>query len=346
LQVILKDKNCYKALPAQTSQQILDLLIKNWKSYWNALKEYKKEPSKFLGRPKPPKYKEKNGESIVIFTNQNTRIKNGTIHFPKSCNLKPIKTRVEKYQQIRIIPNGNFYMLEIIYNVQEFDLRLNRNNIIGIDLGLNNLVTTVNNIGLHPFIIKGGIVKSINQFYNKVNSNLQSMKDTQKYEFQTKKQMRLVRKRNNAIHDQFHKISKKIIKYCIQNNIGTIVIGYNELWKQRIRIGKKNNQNFVQIPFAKLISMIEYKSKLIGINVIQHEESYTSKCSFLDNESIEKHEIYQGKRIKRGLFRTSNGILVNSDVNGAYNIIKKAIPNAFAEGIEGLVLIPISVQYR
>jgi len=343
LQIILKDKECYKQLPAQTSQQIIDLAMRNWKSYWAASKEYKRNPSKFLGRPKMPKYKEKDGESIVIFTNQNTRIKDGYIHFPEKCNLKPIKTRIEKYQQIRIIPMKNYYKMEIIYNIQKVDLGLNRNNCLGIDLGLKNLITAVNNNGLKPFVVKGGITKSLNQFYNKTNTFLQSNKDKQKYEFQTKNQLKLLRKRNNSIHDQFHKISRHIVNYCVKNDIGTIVIGYNQEWKQNINIGKKNNQNFVQIPFDKLIHQIRYKSEIVGINVILNEESYTSKCSFLDNETVEKHEIYCGKRIKRGLFRSSNGRIINSDVNGAYNILKKAIPNSFENGIEALVLEPYSV---
>lgn len=344
LQVILKKYECYTSLPAQTSQQILQLVMQNWKAYWSALKEYKKNPSKFLGRPKPPKYKEKDGECITIFTNQNTKIKDGYIHFPKSCHLPPIKTRIPNYQQIRIIPKGNYYICEIIYNYEPTDLHLNPNHVLGIDLGLNNLITAVNNIGKQPFIIKGGIVKSVNQFYNKTNAFLQSKKDQQHYEFQTNKQQRLLKKRNNQIRDCFHKVSHKIIQYCIQNDLGTIVIGYNEGWKQEINIGKRNNQNFVQIPFAKLIQQIEYKAQMVGIHVITHEESYTSKCSFLDNELIEKHEIYQGKRIKRGLFRTSKGQVINADVNGALNITKKAIPNAFAEGIAGLVLIPYSLR--
>lgn len=356
LQVILKNHSCYTSLPAQTSQQILELVMKNWKSYWSALKEYKINPSKFLGRPKMPKYKAKDGETICIFTNQNTRIKDGFIHFPKSCKLPPIKTRIFNYQQIRIIPMGIGYMCEIIYNYQEQDLHLNPKHCIGIDLGLNNLTTIVNNIGLKPIVIKGMAVKSINQFYNKTNGFLQSNKDKQKYEFQTKQQQRILKKRNNQIRDIFHKTSAWIIDYCIKNDIGTIAIGYNETWKQKIELGKRNNQNFVQIPFAKLIQQIEYKTKMVGINVIIHEESYTSKCSFLDNESIEKHEIYAGKRLrtisingkklKCNLFRRGNGQRINGDVNGALNILTKAVPNAFAEERVGLVLVPLSVCFK
>ena len=356
LQVILKEKECYKQLPAQTSQQILDLVMKNWKSYWASLKEYKINPLKFLGRPKPPNYKEKNGESICIFTNQNTRLKEGFIHFPKSCHLSPIKTRLLNYQQIRIIPMGIGYVCEIIYNYQETDLKLNQKHCIGIDLGLNNLATIVNNIGLKPIVIKGMAVKSVNQFYNKTNAFLQSNKDQQKYEFQTKNQLKLLKKRNNQIRDIFHKTSAWIIAYCIQNDIGTIAIGYNETWKQEIELGKRNNQNFVQIPFAKLIQQLEYKAKMVGIQVITHEESYTSKCSFLDNESIEKHDVYCGKRLrtitingkkmKCNLFKRGNGQKINGDVNGALNILKKAVPNGFAEERVGLVLVPLSVRFK
>jgi putative transposase len=149
------------------------------------------------------------------------------------------------------------------------------------------------------------------------------------------------RKRNNKIKDFFHKTSRKLIEYCIEHNIGTIVIGYNETWKQRINIGKINNQNFVSIPFTQLISMIQYKSKLVGVDVILTEESYTSKCSALDNEPIQKHEKYMGKRIKRGLFQTSKGIKINADVNGAMNIMRKVVPTAFCgKGIAAMVLLP------
>jgi putative transposase len=166
LQVILKDHSAYKALPAQSSQQILKLVIRNWKSYWKALEEYRANPSKFLGRPKLPKYKRKDGESICIFTNQNTRVKNGCIHFPKKCNFPPLKTRIEKYQQIRLIPKGHYYIYEIIYNREEIDMNLDKTRNLSIDLGVDNLLTTANNIGVPPLIVKGKVIKSINQWIN------------------------------------------------------------------------------------------------------------------------------------------------------------------------------------
>ena len=211
-------------------------------------------------------------------------------------------------------------------------------------MGLNSLITAVNNVGLQPFVIKGGVVKSRNHFYNKINGYLQSKKDKQRYAFQTKGQLKILKNRNNQMQDIFHKISHKLVNYCISHNIGTIIIGYNPGWKQNLNLGIRTNQNFVQIPFAKLIDMIKYKAKFVGVNVSTHEEDYTSKCSFLDNEPIEKHAVYCGKRIKRGLFRTKRGNLINADVNGALTILIKAIPTAFAYGIQAPVLEPYSLR--
>ena len=152
--------------------------------------------------------------------------------------------------------------------------------------------------------------------------------------------------RNRKIRDVMHKISSAVIAYAMNNEIDTIVIGHNNGWKQSVDIGKKNNQNFVQIPFNMLINQIYYKGQEYGINVVKQEESYTSKCSFLDNETIEEHETYLGKRIKRGIFRTANGTLIHADLNASYNIMKKAIPEAFVNGIEGIGLYPGSLSIK
>jgi len=342
---ILKDKETYKKLPSQTAQQILILLDKNWKSFFNSIKEWKEHQKKYQGRPRPPKYKKKNGEFVVILTNQQCRIKNGYLHFPKKANLFPIKTRIRnQLHQVRIIPKGLFYNLEIIYTREINNLNLNKDRVIGIDLGVSNIVTIVNNVGLNPTIIKGGIVKSVNQFYNKRIAKQKSIKDKQGIRFETKRLKRITAKRNNKINDIFHKISRKIIKICIENNFGTIIIGYNRTWKQKVNIGKINNQKFVQIPFFKLINQIKYKSELVSIDIIIDGESFTSKCSFLDKEPIKTHKKYAGKRVNRGLFKTQKGLLINADVNAGYNIIKKVIPKAVsANGIEGVGLHPYSI---
>jgi len=346
LDFILKNKQAYQNLPSQTSQQILKYVNRNWKSYFKALKEYKKDFKKFKRKPKIPKYKKKNGESVVIFTNQQCKIKHGYLHFPKRVHLKPIKTRItERLKEVRIIPLGIRYKVEIVYEKEEKDLGLDKAHILSIDLGLNNLITAVNNNGCKPFIIKGGMIKSINHYYNKQLAYYRSIENKKGNFKDTKRIQKLHLKRNNKINTLFHRISKNVIEYCIQNDIGTIVIGYNHGWKQKIHIGKRNNQKFVQIPFLKLIKQIEYKAQLLRIQVKTIDESYTSKCSFLDNEPIEKHENYVGKRIKRGLFKSSNGTIINADMNGAYNILKKAFPNAITvDGIEAFGLMPHILQ--
>ena len=346
LDFILKNKEAYKNLPSQTSQQILKVVIRNWKSYFKALREYKRNFKKFKKKPKIPGYKKKNGESIVIFTNQQCKIKEGYLYFPKKVNLEPVKTRIkEKLNQVRIIPKGICYIIEIIYEKEEKDVGLDKNHILSIDLGLNNLITAVNNNGCKPFIIKGGMIKSINQFYNKQLAYFRSI-ENKKGNFQdTKRIKKLHLTRNNKIKTLFHRISKTIIEYCIQNDIGTIVIGYNKGWKQNINIGKRNTQNFVNVPFNQLLKQVEYKSQLKGIQVLTIDEAHTSKCSFLDNEKIGHHDKYLGKRISRGLFKTFNGKILNADVNGAYNIMKKAFPNTVSvDGIEAFGLMPQILQ--
>jgi putative transposase len=340
LDFILKNKEAYQSLPSQTSQQISKYVYRNWKSYFRGLEEYKSNFKKFKRKPKIPKYKKKNGESVVIFTNQQCKIKQGYLHFPKRVNIDPIKTRItEKLKEVRIIPLGAKYKVELVYEKEETDLELDKEHVLSIDLGLNNLITAVNNNGCRPFIIKGGMIKSINQYYNKQLAYYRSIENKKGNFTDTKRIQKLHLTRNNKLTTLFHRISKSIIEYCIQNNIGTIVIGYNHGWKQKINIGKRNNQKFVQIPFLKLVKQTEYKAQLKGIHFLTVNESHTSKCSFLDNEPIGKREKYAGKRISRGLFKTSKGVLLNADVNGAYNIMKKAFPNAISvDGIEAFGL--------
>ena len=342
---MLKDKEEYQKLPSQTAQQILRLVDKNWKSFFNSLKKWRAQPRKYQSRPRPPKYKKKNGEFVVIFTNQQCRIKEGYLYFPKKVAICPIKTRINnQLHQVRLVPKGLYYVVEIIYEKDVTNLKLDKKRILGIDLGLANIVTMVNNAGLQPAIIKGGIAKSTNQFYNKQLARYKSVKDKRGIAFETRRIHKLTKKRNNKINDQFHKISRRIINYCANNNFGTIIIGYNRSWKQKVNMGRINNQKFVQLPYFKLVSQIQYKSKLVGIEVILERESYTSKCSFLDNESIQKQNNYAGKRINRGLFRSKKGIIINADVNAGYNIIKKVIPNAvLIDGIEGIGLYPYSI---
>lgn len=327
LDKLLQQTDAYKALPSATSQQILRLLDKNWASFFRAIKDYGKHPEKYLGRPKLPKYKHKvDGRNIVIFTNQQVKLKNGKIYFPKMTGLKPLETKVNNICQVRIVPNATCYIIEVVYKKEVKNVLLDNNAYLGLDIGINNFATCINNIGLNPFVVNGKIIKSINQFYNKKKAQLQSFIGD---EGTSKRINHLTHRRNNKINDYLHKTSRTVIDYCIKHGIKTIVVGKNKNWKQEINIGSRNNQNFVSIPFARLINQLKYKGEEVGIIVTETEESYTSKCSFLDSEKIGKSEKYLGKRVKRGLFKSSLGKLINADVNGAYNILKKVIPNVF-----------------
>ena len=336
----------YTLLPSQTANRILYTLDKSWKAFFKAIKDWKKNPGKYPGKPSLPHYKPKNGEHILIFTTQQVKIKDGYLLFPKMTGIDPIKTRLgddTKLKEVRIVPKGIRYVCEIVYEKDVETLDLNPDNVAGIDLGVRNIVTMANNIGEQPIVIKGGFVKSMNQYYNKRRAELKSIYDHQMIKHGSKMRV-LTEKRNRKMKDTMHKISRFIINYCIEHDIGTLVIGHNENWKQEVGLGRRNNQNFVSIPYYVLIHDLNYKGEEVGMQVMEQEEAHTSKCSFLDGESIEHHESYAGKRIKRGIFRSAKGILINADVQGALNIIKKAIPKAFsqenADEIEGVGLHP------
>jgi len=280
---------------------------------------------------------------MLAFTNQQVKLKAKVLFLPQKVGLA-VKTRLPdttNLREVRILPKGIGYVLEIVYQKTINPKSLNKANILAIDLGVRNLMTIVNNNGFKPFVIKGGVIKSVNQYYNKERARIQST-----YGYQGlktgKKMQRLTHKRNQRINDYFHKISRKIIEYCELNDIGTVVVGYNPDWKQNCYIGKRNTQNFVTIPYYKLIQQLTYKAEEQGIRVIKQEESHSSKCSFMDDEPIGHHDKYLGRRITRGLFKSQQGIIINADVNGAYNILKKAFLNAIeADRIEDVGLHPI-----
>jgi IS605 OrfB family transposase len=341
----LKDSPNYKNLPAQTAQQTLRKVDQNWKAFFHAKKDYKEHPEKYLGSPRPPGYKPKNGEFPLFFTHQQVRIRQGLLKLPRKLNLE-VRTRLSRQSSLRgarILPRGTGYLLEILYTKKVPEPDSTQARIAAIDLGVTNLVTMVNNIGVDPIVVKGGIIKAINQRFNKEWRRLQSIYDRQGRKSGAKLRT-LQRKRDAQITDYFHKTSRETINECLDLMIETLVIGYNVLWKQNVNIGRRNNQNFVNIPFYKLIQQLQYKAEEGGIRVIIVEEGYTSKCSFLDLEPLKKHHRYQGKRVKRGLYRSKNGTLLNADVNSAYNLLRKVVPNAFAEGIVDVGLHPICVS--
>lgn len=352
--ILNKEQIDYKSLPSQCAQQVLRLLDKNWVSFFKSIKDWKQHPEKYQGRPKLPKYKVKNGRFMVVFSCKRDlghSLKYGYIQFPKIFKGLRLETKVSNVQQVRVIPLGKCYKLEIVYNVEKVELKPFNYRICAIDLGLENFVTMTNNIGLKPVVIKGGILKSINQYYNKVLAEKKStLKKIHKKDW-SNELGRFTLKRDNKIHDLLHKYSRKVVDYCLENDISTIVIGHNKEWKQNINIGHKNNQKFVSIPYSSFIQKLEYKCEDIGINFIQTEESYTSKASFLDNDDIPKeykddgNYEFSGKRIKRGLYRSKNGILINADVNGSYNIGRKVFPKEFnLDGIVDVGLHPVRLN--
>ena len=332
----------YKFQPRKVSKNILKRVIWIWKSYYNAIKEYKINPEKFLAEPRIPGYKDKkNGRFITVYDIQSfskKRLKDKIIKL-SGTNVE-ISTYKNRIKEVRIIPTTSCYEVEIVYEQEEKNENLDKSLALGIDIGVNNLAAlTSNKIGFQPILINGRPLKSINQYYNKKKAHFQSKLKEETYVSNRINRMSL--KRKNKINDYFHKSSKYIIDLCIKNNIGRIVVGKNDNWKQEVNLGKRNNQNFCNIPHAKFIDMIKYKSEMIGITFEVIEESYTSKCSFYHREEMIHHDKYIGVRKPRGLYKTPE-LIINSDLNGSYNIIRKAVPNIFRDyGIEGLSVSPL-----
>lgn len=333
----LKTHQQYKDCMSQPANCVLRLLDKNWKSFFEGLKNYQKNPSKFLGRPQLPKYLKKNGRylwmipnNICYFDKENNELK---FHM-KLLNKIKWKCRCQgRLIQVRFVPRGCVYVMEIVSEIEVSDTVESDNRIVGIDLGINNLITASNNIGKQPFIINGRGLKSINQFYNKRRADLQSELKRRNNKDWSEKLDVITQKRFNRIKNYMHNASSYVIKWCVENQIDTLVVGHNDEWKQKVKLKRANNQNFTYIPYDMLIKQLTYKCENVGIRFIETEESYTSGTSFLDGELPCKENYNKNRRIKRGLFQSKKG-LINSDVNGSLQIIRKVFPNAFSYGIE------------
>ena len=333
----------YCALPRKVSQWVLRQLDHDWRAFFAATKAYRQNPAAFTGRPKLPKYKHKqDGRNLLTYTRQaisTKALKQNRVR-PSGLDIE-VQTRQAQLQQVRIVPHTTHYTVEVIYEKSpEPAPDLNPAWYAGVDIGLDNLATvTSNKPGVQPFLVNGRPLKSINQFCNKRRAELQARLPVGA---SSKRLDRLTDKRNRCLHYELHLASRRIIERLVQEKISTLIIGKNDGWKQAINIGRRNNQNFVAIPHARFIEMLSYKAQLVGIHVIAREESYTSKCSFLDLEPIEKHETYAGRRVHRGLFLSAGGRRIHADVNGSYNIIRKEAPCAFdAAGVEGAVVHPV-----
>src|SRR6266699_4448589 len=348
----MQSHEAYKALPAKVSQQILMLLANSWESFKKAKKAYEQDPSKCTGRPRLPKYKHKTeGRNILIYTIQalsKRGLKCGLIQ-PSMLPIS-IKTQHTDIDQVRIVPKKGYYVVEVVYEQEPVQTPVNPAYYAGIDIGVNNLVALASNKpGFSPVVVNGRPVKSTNQFYNKRKAALQrKLVKTGT----TKRMERITTKRNRRIDHYLHTVSRWVIDRLVQEEIGVLVIGKNDAWKQEVTMGKRNNQQFVQIPHVRLIQMLTYKAELVGITVLITEESYTSKASFLDRDPLpvrspkdDTEYTFSGKRVKRGLYRASGKRYINADLNGAYNIVRKVAPDAFtAEGVEDGRAMPYVVH--
>lgn len=328
------DINYYK-LKSQTSQQILKKLSSNISAYIKSIKDWSKNKNKYKGKPNFPKYKDKTSFETLVYTNQNSVIKNGYLFLSKTIKIRipqydKYSEDLFNYNQVTVkYMSDNKFKIYITYDKNCINTNLNKDEYMSIDLGVDNLCTIVNTVDGRTKIVNGKQIKSINQYYNKQLSKHKSILETNNNKLKTSKNIRKITAiRNNKINDLFHKISRWIINMSIDNGIGNIVVGYNRDWKDSIRIGHRNNQTFVSIPHLKLIQYLDYKCKLVGINLILHEEGYTSKCDSLTLEKVEKHDVYSGKRIKRGLFQSGIGKLINADVNGSINILRKVVDDS------------------
>ncbi|MGB3401493.1 MAG: transposase [Microcoleaceae cyanobacterium] len=363
---LMKQTESYQAMPAKVSQQVLRGLDRNWKSFFQGNSEFKKHPDKFLARPRIPKYKDKKkGRNLLVYTIQaisKVARRQGLIKLSGTGIEFP--TRVASAEvEVRIVPKSDCYVIEVIYEKPEEFLTPTAH-IAAIDLGVDNLMAVTSNQpdftpslgarslgeetspGSHRLLINGRPLKSLNQFYNKRLAQLKSLlKGTAK---SSRRISRLTRCRHNKIDNYLHRSSRYLVNLLVDQKITTLVIGKNPGWKQGVNLGKVNNQSFVTIPHSRLIEMITYKCQLVGIGVIIQEESYTSAASFLNQDPIPVYgkltekPVFSGKRVKRGLYRTQQGFLFQADVNGSYNILQKAFPNAFDRyGIERCVVHPL-----
>ena len=329
----------YYALPGQVNQQVMKNLFRNWKSYFKAIADYRKHPDKYERMPKIPRYK-KNQRHMVTLSNQVCVLKSTHLKFPKTkhtLNVGKYLSQIGKLKEVRVIPGSTYIILELVFSVNTNAESLPRQNVASIDLGVNNLVTMINNVGKRPILVKGTVVKSINQYYNKTRgqyySELRKGKKKNEGQFTSKRLNELDGRRHLKIKDYFHKTSYQIIKECLNMKCGTLVIGWNMDFKKNVKLRKSDKQNFIHIPFGMLINMLKYKAESAGIDVIITEESYTSKASFLDKDHIPVYgdEVkieFSGKRISRGLYRSKAGMIINADVNAALNIMIKAVPDA------------------
>ena len=346
----VKDSEPYKNMGSDVGIATIRMLEKAWNSFYVAIKDWKCSPQKYLGRPKLPGYRPKNGRYTLGISNTKFKIVDGLIRF----SWKPLKslngrfyTKIPdgaKLMQCRFVPLVSSYAMEIVYEIEVKEVSGDPVRIAAIDLGVGNFATITNNIGLQPIVIKGGVVKAINQLYNKERAKAVSNLAIKNGKKMSKRTTAMQNKRTNRLKTQMHRYSKGVIVYCAENSIDTLVCGYNPEWKQGVSLRRENNQTFTAIPHFMFIQQLEYKCQNAGIRFIKTEESYTSGTSAIDGEAPTAENYDKSRRKHRGLFISNNGTPINADVNGSYQIMRKVFPNALVEGIAGIACYPMSMQ--
>ena len=348
---MVKDSEPYKELGSNVGQATLRKLDKAWKSFFESIKDYSKNPDKYLGRPKMPGYLPKeSGRYECDLDNNKFKVIDGYVYFcwkPLKVMNNTFMTNIPegtKLMQLRFVPKNGEYIMEVVYQIEIPDIEEKAERIASIDLGVDNLMTITSNCGIKPLVINGKPLKSINQYYNKKISEMRSELKKRHNADWSKEMQRFTIKRNNKVDDYIQKATKMVIDFCKENNIDTLVCGYNLGWKQESDMNKKTNQKFVSIPHESIVWRLSYKCETAGILFKRPEESFTSGTSFLDGEEPIKENYDKSRRVYRGLFVTKKGEEINADVNGSYQIMKKVFPNAFADGIVGVGLHPTVVN--
>jgi putative transposase len=351
----------YKALPAKVSQHVLRQVVDAWKAFREAQAAYEADPSKCTGRPRLPKYKHKTeGRNVLLYTLQALSGGRGKGALQQGIikpSMLPIQIHTQQdpkqIDQVRIVPRHGHYVVEVVYSKAPVQTQVDPSFCVAIDLGVTNLAAiTANREGFVPRLVNGRALKARNQWYNKRMKELTLCLPKADRERVTRQMERLTNKRNRQVNHCLHAASKSIIDFLVEQGVGTIIVGKNSLWKQEVGMGKRNNQNFVQIPHARFIEMLTYKASLVGIQVEVQEESYTSLASFLDLDTIPTYKPdddtkypFSGKRIgrRKRLYRTKDGTIICADLNGSYNILRKSRPDAFskAKGVAGYVVHPV-----
>ncbi|MCR5650216.1 MAG: transposase [Lachnospiraceae bacterium] len=366
---ISKDSSYY-ALPSQANQQVIKMLLRDYRSFFEAVRAYRKNPETFTGRPHIPGYVRDNGYKTAILTNQICTVKDN-----RYLKLPGTKTRLNlgmpignsRLKEVRVRPAGERFVVDVVLDVEDTGIvpadndallrelqdmeSINNIRVLGIDPGTENIAAVVNNFGEKPFVIKGGVIKSINQMYNKELARLSSNAMICNGRYRTKRMNELTGRRHRRIKDQFHKISRQLADFARDKCVDVVVMGHNKFQKQKTAIGRVNNQNFVQIPMTIFAGMLKYKLAAYGIRFVLVEESYTSKADYLAGDPIPTYTksddavyAFSGTRIRRGLYRHYDGTISNADVNGAANILRKVFPKV-TQWDRGIVDMPCSAGY-